>query len=313
MGAAPLPRRADERGSDRVDETRMRVGDHQSHAGEATSDETTQEREPSCAVFGGDHIDTEDLAVPIRVHAGRDHRRDVDDPATLTDLLRQRVHPHVRVGPVLERTVAELRDDRVELGSHPTHLRLRQRLDPERLHQPVHATRGHAADVTLGDHRDECLLRPSARVEQPVREVAALPQLRDRKLDRARPCVERPSPVAVALGHPIRADLPPAGTDQHVDFCSHEPLRELAHHLPDQIVVRGVELLAQPRQFVHRVRVDHRVVPLARLRKDCKRLTRWSSRQADPPPLHHYLGLNSPSRPTCDFRSCAACVAVFTP
>ena len=87
---------------------------------EAAGDETAQEREPAGAVFGGDHIDTEDLAMPIGVHAGRGHDRDVDDPATLADLLGQRIHPHVRVGPVLERPVAELGDHLVELAGHPS-------------------------------------------------------------------------------------------------------------------------------------------------------------------------------------------------
>ncbi len=46
---------------------------------------------------------------------------------------------------------------------------------------------------------------------------------------------------------------------------------------PAKIVAVAVELLAQPLKSVHVV-VDHRVVPLARLSQDCKRLTRWSLR-----------------------------------
>ena len=102
-------------------------------------------------------------------------------------------------------------------------------------------------------------------------------------------------PVAVAIVHPLRAHLTPARAGQHVDLGGHQPLGELAHHLPQQIVLVAVELLAQPVQRVHRV-VDHRVLPLARLGKDCKRLTRWSSRPRDLRPLHHYLGLNCVGR-----------------
>ena len=96
--------------------------------------------------------------------------------------------------------------------------------------------------------------------------------------------------------HPLRADLTPTRAGEDVDFRGHELFGEAADHFSEQIVAVVVEVLAQPRQRVHRVRVDHRVVPLARLRKDCKRLTRWSSRLADQPPLHHYLGLNSSLR-----------------
>jgi hypothetical protein len=66
---------------------------------------------------------------------------------------------------------------------------------------------------------------------------------------------------------------------------------ELADNLPQQIVLVAVELLAQPGQRVHVV-VDHRVLPLVALRRNFKRLTRWSSRPGDLRPLHHYLGLN---------------------
>ncbi len=52
----------------------MRVGDHQLHAGQAPDDKARQERGPAGAVFGGKHLHTEDFAISIRVHAGRDDR-----------------------------------------------------------------------------------------------------------------------------------------------------------------------------------------------------------------------------------------------
>src|SRR5690606_37574676 len=79
---------------------------------------------------------------------------------------------------------------------------------------------------------------------------------------------ERPLAVAVAMVHPLRAHLAPARSGQGVDLRGHEPLSELAHHLPQQIVLVAVELLAQPRQRVHVVAVDHRVLPLVALSQE---------------------------------------------
>jgi len=89
----------------------MRTRDDERHTGEATGDETPQEREPAGIVFGRDHIDTEDFAMPIRVDFDREHGREVDDPAARADFLGERGNPHVRVGPGVEWSVAELGDD----------------------------------------------------------------------------------------------------------------------------------------------------------------------------------------------------------
>jgi hypothetical protein len=94
------------------------VGDDQGGAREASGDETAQEGEPAGAVFGGDHVQAQDLSVPVPVHPDRDDDGDVDDPAALADLLGEGVHPHIRVGAGIERAVAELGDHLVELAGH---------------------------------------------------------------------------------------------------------------------------------------------------------------------------------------------------
>lgn len=162
---------------------------------------------------------------------------------------------------------------------------------PRVLHQAVDPAGADTADITLSHHRHERLLRPATRVEQPVREVGTPAQLRDRQLDAPDPRVERAQAVAVAVVHPLRTHLPPPRPGDRVDLGGHQPPGELGHHLPQEIVLVTVELLAQPRQCVHVV-VDHRVLPLVALRRNFKRLTRWSSRPGDLLPLHHYLGLN---------------------
>ncbi len=44
----------------------------------------------------------------VGVDPDRDHGRDVDDPATLADLLGQGIHPHVRVGAVSVRNASKI-------------------------------------------------------------------------------------------------------------------------------------------------------------------------------------------------------------
>jgi hypothetical protein len=70
------------------------VADDQRLAAEPAGDEAAQERQPAGAVLAGDHIQSEDLAVSVAVHADRDHDSDVDDPPALANLLGEGVHPH---------------------------------------------------------------------------------------------------------------------------------------------------------------------------------------------------------------------------
>ena len=95
--------------------------------------------------------------------------------------------------------MAELLDVLVELGGHPRDLRLRQRVDAEGLDQLVHPPGGDAGEVAVRDHGDQRGLGPLAALEQPLGEVGALAQLRDRDVDRADPGVQVAVPVAVAL------------------------------------------------------------------------------------------------------------------
>jgi hypothetical protein len=70
-------------------------------------------------------------------------------------------------------------------------------------------------------------------------------------LHAADPRVERTQAMAVAVVHPLRARLPPPRPGDRVDLGGRQPPGELAHHLPQEIVLVTVELLAQPRQRVH--------------------------------------------------------------
>lgn len=73
----------------------------------------------------------------------------------------------------------------------------------ERLHEVLHPPRQDAEQVSGRDHRGERGLRPAAPFQQSFREVGALPQLRDRAIDRASAGVEVAVPVAVATVDPV--------------------------------------------------------------------------------------------------------------
>src|ERR1019366_4516077 len=80
----------------------------------------------------------------------------------------------------------------------------------------------------------ECLDVPAA-LQQPLRVIPALPQLRDRHLDRPGPGLPVPPPVPVTGVHPVGADLPIRCPAQLLDFGVHYPLREPLDHLAQKI------------------------------------------------------------------------------
>ena len=162
------------------------------------------------------------------------------------------------------------------LFGEPRDLALRHPLHAELLHQLLHASGRDAGEVGIRDHGHERLLRPPPGLQQPVREVGALPELRHRELDRADPRVPVALAVAVSAVDPLRAPLAVPGAAEHVGVRAHQRLRELLHHRPQQIRARLLELLAQPARHVHRV-LDHRAPPRACLRQDFARMTRWSA------------------------------------
>src|SRR5881397_708651 len=88
------------------------------------------------------------------------------------------VEGDVCVRAAVERPGAEVLDDLVEALRQPRDLALRHPLDAEVLHQFLHPARGDAGEVRVGDHRHERLLGPAPRLQQPVRKVRALAQLR---------------------------------------------------------------------------------------------------------------------------------------
>jgi hypothetical protein len=256
-----LPRRTGERGGDGVLEAAVGVGDHELHAGQATGHEATQEGRPARSVLAGHDVDAQDLPLAVGVHGRGDDGRHVDDPASFPAALRECVKPHVGVGPLVERPVAERLHLLVERRRQPRHLGLGDALDAERLDEVIHPAGGDAEQVALGDHGHQGTLGPATGLEQPVREVGAGPQLRDAQLDRAGPGVPVPLPVAVARVGALAAPLAVGGAAHRRGLGVHQGVHEHREHAPQQIDVGVLELLAKPGQRLHRGG-DHRVLLL---------------------------------------------------
>jgi len=125
VGAAALPAGAGQVRADRVDESGVRVGGDQRDSGQAAGDEVFEEGVPPGAGLGGGGGHAEDLAVSVGVDAGGHHHRDLDHPAALADLHRQRVSGQERVRAGVEGSFAEVADQGVEVAGHHRALRLR--------------------------------------------------------------------------------------------------------------------------------------------------------------------------------------------
>jgi hypothetical protein len=213
----------------------VRVGGDQPHPGQAACGQVAEERQPAGAVLSGGDLDTEDLPVPVGVHPGGDQGVHVDHPAALTNLKHQGVRGDERVRALVERPPAELPDLGVELGGHHRDLRLRQPRDPQGVDQLLHPPRRDTQQVAGRHHRGERAFGAAAALQQPVREVGALAQLRDRHIEGARSGVELPVPVAVAHVGAVRAGLAVGGAADRVGFGGHQGVHERGQHLPQQI------------------------------------------------------------------------------
>jgi len=236
----------------------MVVTDYHLDARQASVHEIAQELVPTGSVFGGGDIGTQDLTMPLSVDPNRHQAGHVDDAASLTDLDRQSIDPHVRVGAAVEWPASELVDHHIQVGSEGRYLRLGQRRDPQRLGQPFHPPRRDTPHIGFSYHRNERSLSPGTSIQEPVREVRPLPQLRDTKVNAPHPRVPAPRPIPVPTIHPIGARLSVRGTAHRVSISRHQRFSKRRHHLAQQIRVSVLELLAQPRQHVH-AHIDHRV------------------------------------------------------
>ncbi len=239
----------------------MRVTDGELDADQAALDQASEEVGPERFGLGLADIDREDLAPARLMHAMRDHERLVDHAAAVADLLDLGIEKQVGVG-ALQRPGPERFDVLVEGLADPADLALGDP-EPEALDELVDAAGRDAADIGLLDDRQQRLLRAPAGLQE-AREVAAAAQLGDLQLDRARPGLPLPGPVAVAMRQPvIRAALAQLGTDQLGNLALHQLAAHGLQRRPHQIPMLVHEHLLDDLLDRHPVGTGHRWRPLS--------------------------------------------------
>ena len=177
----------------------MSVRNAELHAGQAAGPEAAEELAPERLGFALADVDADHLAAAGLVDAVGDHQALLPHFARLADPLDLRVEPQVGVAGVMQRPLAERRDLLIEPLAEPADLVLAHRLNPELLHEPLDFPGRDPVDVRLLHDRDECLLRPLARLEKRREVRGPGSQLRDREVDLPGPRLPAPSSVAVAL------------------------------------------------------------------------------------------------------------------
>ena len=177
----------------------------------------------------------DDLAPSVGVDGHGDYRGHRDDPAALADLEVGRVEPEV--GPLaLQGAPQEGADALVDVATELGDARLRDAAHAHGLHQVVDLARGHPGDPGLLDHRDQRLLHRLAGLEE-AREVRAGPELRDPKVQRSQPGLERPVAVAVAPGGSLGRALVAPGSNEALDVGLHDDLKHALGDGAEEVLV----------------------------------------------------------------------------
>jgi hypothetical protein len=113
--------------------------------------------------------------------------------------------------------------------------------------------------VAGGHHAGQRPFGALAALEQPLREVAAGAQLRNRQIDRTDASVEIPVPVAVSAVDPLFGAFAIAGAAHGVGLGAHQRLDERGHQLAQHVRARLGELVGQHRGRIDTLDRGHRV------------------------------------------------------
>ena len=260
---------------------------------QAAGAQRPEELAPERLGLGLADVEADHLAAAGLVHGVGDHQALLAHPAALADLLDLAVQPQVGVA-ALQWPLAEDLHLLIEAATEPGDLVLGQ-MQPHLLDEAVDLARGDAVDVGLLDDRDQRLLGTPARMQE-AREVAALAQLRDLKLDLPGARVPRPRPIAVALRHALAGDLTELGADLPGDLGLHQlgdhPRDALAH----DIGVLAAHQLVDHLRSGHPPLLGHRGASpssvLSGTDDSEARGGRPSFRTSSARPLHHFYRLD---------------------
>src|SRR4051795_12734041 len=124
MHPAALPGSAGEHRVDGGDRAAVRIGDDQLHPGKAAVAQAAEEAGPEHLVLAVTDVAAEHLAAPVGGHAGGDHHRPGDHPATYPGLAVGGIEEHVRDRLFVQRAAAPGGDLGVEAGADPAYFAL---------------------------------------------------------------------------------------------------------------------------------------------------------------------------------------------
>jgi hypothetical protein len=260
-----------------------RVAGDELDPGQPAGDQVAEERQPAGAVFGAGDVQAEDLPVALCVHTHGQQRVHVDRAPALAHLEHQRVRGNERIRTGVQWPGAERLDLFIERLGHLADLRLGQAGDAQGMHQPIHPPCAHAEQVAGRHHAGQRRLRPALPLQQPIREVTAGAQLRQRQLHRAGAGIPLPSSVAVALRDPLDGAFAVRRAADRVRLGAHQRLGEGLDHAPQQIGARLRQLLVQPTRQVDTGPSGHRRDSSLELcGRNSLRITRWPSQLTTP-------------------------------
>jgi hypothetical protein len=219
------------------------IGGDQSDTTQAAADELAEKGPPELQVLGRADIDPHHFTFAGGLDSSCDEDRHRDHATVFAHLLEGGVEHQVGVLGV-QSAGPEGGHLAVELLAVPADLVLGDALQAERFGQAVDRPSRDAVDVGLLDHCQQRPLMPTPGLQQ-AREVGALAELGDLKVDGADPGVPLPLPVAVAVGQPVLAPLMEPGSRQLGHLGVHQLLGEQAHAVTEKARVSALLVLVE--------------------------------------------------------------------
>ena len=218
--ATSLPCRA-EHPRDRGTQALVRVGDHQLHAAQTATRESAQELGPERFGLARSDSEPQNLPAPLGVAAHCDDPRGRYDASGAAHLDVGRIEP--QIWPLaLDGTLQEGIHPLVDLRAQPRHLALGDARHTHGLDQLTHRARRHTLHVGLTKAFSAAVSARLARLQEGW-EVAALPELRDARVQRAGTRLPAPLAVPVAVVDTLRTPLARSGGAAVLD-ADHAPL-----------------------------------------------------------------------------------------
>ena len=248
--STPLPGCSRKSGRYSISESLMSVRDDQPDAMQTSSDQASQEGQPSGAIFRRHHIQPQNRSLPLFGHSSGYQDGYIGNAPALPAFFHQGIEPDISMRHLIQRPIAKLLHQHIKILSHGRHLRLGNACKTKRLDQPFHASGGDSKNIGFCDDTCQRLLSPAARLEEPLREITSLPQFGNRQVDRPDPGIPSPMPISVPRIGSLIKPLPILAATDRVCLRAHQHGGHGGQHLTHQVRV-SFQSLAQPLQGVY--------------------------------------------------------------